>query len=85
MEVKEQQLGFSDRERSPVRKQTGKEKVLCEMEAVLPFSVVVKVMEPFYPQVGPQGGRPPYGLETMLRIHLMQNWCPWGTPPWEMS
>ncbi len=43
------------------------------MEAVLPFSVLVKVMEPFYPQVGPQGGKPPYGLETMLRIHLMQN------------
>ncbi len=36
---------------------------------MLPFSRLVKVMQPFYPQ----GGRPPYGLETMLRIHLMQN------------
>ncbi len=66
--MKEQQLGFSDWERSPVRKQTRKEKFLCEMEAVLPFSTLVKVMQPFYLQ------RPPYGLETMLRIHLMQNW-----------
>ena len=74
MEVKEQQLGFSDWERSHVRKQTRKEKFLCEMEAVLPFFALVKLMESFYPQVGPQGGRPPYGLETMLRIHLMQNW-----------
>ena len=72
--IKEQQLGFSDWERSAVRKQTRKEKFLCEMEAVLPFSTLVKMMQPFYPQGGPQGGRPPYGLETMLRIHLMQNW-----------
>ncbi len=72
--VKEQQLGFSDWERSRVRKQTRKEKLLCEMEAVLPFSTLVKVMQPFYPQAGPQGGRPPYALETMLRIHLIQNW-----------
>ena len=41
---------------------------------MLPFSTLMKLMESFYPQVGPQGGRPPYGLETMLRIHLMQNW-----------
>ena len=41
---------------------------------MLPFSTLVKLMESFHPQVGPQGGRPPYGLETMLRIHLMQNW-----------
>ncbi len=71
---KEQQLGFSDWERSRVRKQTRKEKFFCEVEAVLPFSALVKLVEPFYPQVGPQEGRPPYGLETMLRIHLMQNW-----------
>ena len=67
-------MGFSDWERSRVRKQTRKEKFLCEMEAVLPFSTLVKVTQPFYPQVGPQGGRPPYGLKTMLRTHLMQNW-----------
>ncbi len=47
--MKEQQLGFSDweRERSRVRKQARKEKFLCEMEAVLPFSTLVKVMQPF--------------------------------------
>ena len=44
MGVKEQQLGFSDWEGSRVRKQTRKEKFLCEMEAVLPFSVLVKLM-----------------------------------------
>ncbi len=74
MGVKGQQLGFSDWERSRVRKQTRKEKFLCEMETMLSFSKLVKVMEPFYSQVGPQGGKPPYGLQTMLWIHLMQNW-----------
>ncbi len=48
---------------------------LCEMETVLPFSALVKLMEPFYPQVGPQGGRLPYGLETMLRIHRDLHTC----------
>ncbi len=43
---KEQQLGFSDWEHSRVRKQTRKEKFLCEMETVLPSSAMVK---PFYP------------------------------------
>ena len=36
---------------------------------MFPFSKLVKVMQPFYPQ----GGRSPYGLGTTLWIHLMQN------------
>ncbi len=44
------------------------------MEAVLPFSALVKLMEPFYPKGAPQGGGPPYEPETMLRLHLMENW-----------
>ncbi len=57
MGVKQQQLGFSGWERSQVRKQTRKEKFLWEMETVLPFSALVKLMEPFYPQVGPSRGK----------------------------
>ena len=64
MGVKEQQLGFSDWERSRVRKQNRQGEVPLEIEAVLPFSTLMKLMESFHPQVGPQGGRPPYGLET---------------------
>ena len=52
---KEQQLGFSGYERSRAKKQTRKEKFLCGMEAVLPFPALVKVIEPFYPRVGPKG------------------------------
>ena len=43
------------------------------MAAVVPFPLLLSLLEPFYPQVGPQGGRPPYPHQVMLRIHLMQN------------
>ncbi|MYI87809.1 MAG: transposase, partial [Synechococcus sp. SB0672_bin_10] len=46
------------------------------MEVVVPFAALLRLVEPVYPRVGPQGGRPPYLLEVMLRIHLMQNWYP---------
>ena len=71
---KERQLGFGECERSLVKKQTRGEMFLAEMEAVVPFSVLLSLLEPFYLRVGPQGGRPPYPLEVMLRIHLMQDW-----------
>ena len=71
---KECPLGFGELERGNVKKQTRREAFLAEMEAVVPFSLLVSLLEPFYPRVGPQGGRPPYPLQGMLRIHLMQNW-----------
>ena len=58
---KEQQLDSSNWERSRVKKQARKEKFLQRMGAVLPFSALLKLMEPFYPQGGPQRGRPPMG------------------------
>ena len=74
MGSRERQLGLGDYERSLVKKQTRREAFLEEMEAVVPFSKLLSLLETFYPRVGPQGGRPPYPLEVMLRIHLMQNW-----------
>ena len=74
MSSKERQLDFGDYERSFVKKQTRRERFLAEMEEVVPFSELIRMIEPFYPRVGLQGGRPPYRLEVMLRIHLMQNW-----------
>lgn len=74
MGSKERQLGFGEFEHGFIKKQTRREAFLEEMEAVVPFSLLLSLLEPFYPRVGPQGGRPPYPLEVMLRIHLMQNW-----------
>ena len=67
----ERRLGFSDWERSVVKKQTRREKFLSQMEKVVPWSALLSLIASFYPVQGPQGGRL---AETTLRIHLMQNW-----------
>jgi IS5 family transposase len=45
---------------------------LSEMEQVVPWADMFALIEPFYPKVG--NGRPPYGLERMLRIYFLQQW-----------
>ncbi|MBL0431690.1 IS5 family transposase [Aeromonas hydrophila] len=42
------------------------------MEALLPWAIMLEVIEPVYPKAG--NGRRPYPLDTMLRIHCMQQW-----------
>jgi IS5 family transposase len=39
------------------------------------------LIEPFYPKG--KGGRPPYALEMMLRIHFMQQWFALSDPAME--
>ena len=53
---KEHQLGFGEFERSFVKKQTRREAFLEEMEAVVPFSVLLSLLEPFYPPSGTSRG-----------------------------
>jgi transposase, IS5 family len=38
---------------------------------------------PCYPKTGSKGGRLPYPLETMLRIHLLQQWYDLSDPAME--
>ena len=45
---------------------------LAEMEGVLPWSALCALIEPFYPKPG--NGRPPVGVERMLRIYFLQHW-----------
>ena len=70
------QLGFGDYEQSTAKKQTKREKFLSEMDKVLPWQLLIDLIEPYYPKTGSKGGRPPYPLATMLRIYLMQQWPP---------
>lgn len=42
------------------------------MERVVPWAELGAVVEPFYPKPG--NGRPPVGLERMLRLHFLQHW-----------
>jgi IS5 family transposase len=39
---------------------------------VVPWSELCALIEPFYPKAG--NGRPPIGLERMLRIYFLQQW-----------
>ena len=54
------------------RKKTRREVFLEEMEQVVPWTELVKRIELYYPKG--ENGRPPKGLERMLRIHFMQLW-----------
>ncbi len=77
------QLGFSDYEQTTAKKQTKREKFLAEMEAVVPWQALIERIEPHYPKSGEKGGRPPYPLGTMLRIHLLQQWYSLSDPAME--
>ncbi len=66
------------------RKPTRREQFLAEMEQVIPWRDLCKVIYPFYPKQ--QGsGRPPVGLERMLRIHFLQHWFNLSDPAVEES
>jgi len=54
------------------KKPTKREKFLAEMERVVPWKELYALIDPFYPKAGK--GRPPVGLERMLRIHFLQSW-----------
>lgn len=62
-------------------KATRKELFLIEMDQVVPWSGLIKLIEPFYPKG--EGGRPAYPLMAMLRVHLMQNWFGYSDPTME--
>ena len=75
------QMTFSDSEYAGKRKQTRREVFLSEMDQVVPWRALMNLIEPHYPKAGK--GRKPYPLETMLRIHLMQNWFGFSDPAME--
>jgi transposase, IS5 family len=53
-------------------KKTRREVFLEEMEQVVPWSKLCGLIEPHYPKAG--NGRPPVGMERMLRIYFLQQW-----------
>ena len=77
------QLGFSDDELTTARKQTKREKFLAEMEVVVPWAALIALIEPHDPKASKKGGRPPYPLAMMRRIHLLQQWYSLSDPAME--
>ncbi len=53
-------------------KKTRREQFLEEMEQVVPWRELSALVEPHYPKAG--NGRPPVGVERMLRIYFLQQW-----------
>ena len=71
MRPKQQTLAASGFER--YRKRTRREQFLADMNRVVPWGPLVDLIAPVYPK-GEGAGRPPVGLERMLRIHCLQHW-----------
>jgi transposase, IS5 family len=53
-------------------KKTRRAIFLEEMEQVVPWRELCALIEPHYPKPG--NGRPPVGVERMLRIYFLQQW-----------
>jgi IS5 family transposase len=68
--MKQQTFASSDFER--FRKPTRREQFLVEMDKVVPWKQLCKLIQPHYPKAG--NGRHPIGLERMLRIYFLQHW-----------
>jgi IS5 family transposase len=54
------------------RRPTKRDAFLATMEQIVPWAALCEVVEPHYPKAG--NGRPPVGLERMLRMHFVQHW-----------
>ena len=67
-----QQMSFAQSEYAGKKKVTRRERFLAEMERVVPWGRLCAVIEPHYPQG--RRGRPPIGIERMLRIYFLQQW-----------
>ena len=66
------QMTFSDMEYSGRKRVTQKEKILREMNDIIPWAAWVSKILPYYPNG--KRGRPPRGIEVMLRMYLLQIW-----------
>jgi len=53
-------------------KATRKQVLLAQMELVVPWGALVELIAPYYPEG--KNGRPPFALESMLRLHCLQQW-----------
>jgi IS5 family transposase len=74
------QLSFASLDFAAKKKRTKREVFLAEMVRIVPWGVLEALIEPHYPKIGPQGGRRPFPLSTMLRIYCLQQWYSLSDP-----
>ena len=69
------QISFAQAEYAAKRKTTRRDRFLAEMEIVVPWARLLEALCPhYYPTAGQGPGRPPLGLERMLRLYFLQQW-----------
>ena len=66
------QQSFSDMEYANRKRTTKREEFLEIMNEVIPWDEWTALILPYYPNG--KRGRPTRGVETMLRMYLLQNW-----------
>ena len=64
-------------------KVTRRERFLSEMDQVIPWGSILRLIEPHYPKAG--NGTQPMPMERMLRIYFMQQWFNLSDPAMEDS
>ncbi len=62
-------------------RRTRKQVFLQQMDTVVPWAALVDLIAPYYSEG--RTGRPPFALETMLRVHFMQQWFSLSDPAME--
>jgi len=67
------------------RKATRRDVFLAEMDKVVPWARLCALIKPHYPNIGSAGGRPPIGIERMLRMYFLQHWYNLSDPAVEES
>ena len=68
----EKQLSFTDIEYAGRKRTTKREEFLKKMDEIIPWKKWIEIIQPHYPEG--KRGRPVRGIETMLRMYLMQIW-----------
>lgn len=74
----EKQQTFTDFEYICRKKKTRREESLEIMDEIIPWDEWVGVIAPYYPSG--KRGRPPMGIERMLRMYLLQIWFNLSNP-----
>jgi len=74
MSMEQSSLGLSN-----TTKRTRKREFLDAMELVVPSAELVALIEPYVPESG-RRDQQPFAVQTLLRIHLMQQWFKLSDP-----
>ena len=73
------QQSFAANDFEKYRKKNRKEVFLEEMNQIIPWKALSKVIKSYYPKPK-SAGRRPIGIERMLRIHFLQHWFELSDP-----